>query len=342
MHHEVIALTFDVSTGEGREPPKQLRIFPKGRFSTTKGDFLFDDESAASVMAAAAEWGNDFSFDYEHRALHAAESGTGEAPAAGWFSPAVKDGELWADNLRWTSKAKQYLSGGEYRYFSPAFLVDEDGRVTRLLNVALTNLPATNRMQALVAASTAATPTSERSMAEKTAGAVSKEFHVALGLPEAAQDSEALSAISALRGQVASIQALTGKATAAEALGAISAWRADAERVAALNVRVQELEQAQQSSEVDALVKRALEQKKASPAQEAWLRQLGKQNVAMLRSFIETATPVVGGGGGTAAREPTPGTSAVSLTQEAIAVARQLGKDPKELEAAFRARAAST
>ena len=133
----------------GREPPREFRIFPFGRVETTKGVFLFDARSATSVMERWREWGNRLFIDYEHGALN--PHNAGPAPAAGWFDLEVREDGLWAVNVDWTPRAREMLAQGEYRYFSPAFEVDEEGRIIALINIALTNLPATKRMEPLVA-----------------------------------------------------------------------------------------------------------------------------------------------------------------------------------------------
>jgi len=140
------ALTIPVPGGE---PLREFRIFPFGRVETTKGTFLFDEEAARRVMRAWMEYGNRLSIDYEHQALEPVSNGP--VPAAGWFDLEVREDGLWAVNVEWTPRAMELLRNREYRYFSPAFYVDEDGRIVELINLALTNLPATKRMEPLVA-----------------------------------------------------------------------------------------------------------------------------------------------------------------------------------------------
>lgn len=56
--------------------------------------------------------------------------------------------------MRWTPKAAKELTDGEWLYFSPAFSNEEKtGRILELINIALTNIPATRGMTPLVAAS---------------------------------------------------------------------------------------------------------------------------------------------------------------------------------------------
>lgn len=140
--------------------PTEFRVFAFGTNESTKGPAIFDEEAARLVMEAYEQHGAELMLDYEHQVL---ADPPVEAPAAGWASLEVrgdgsdpeKDG-LFAVDIRWTEKAEKYLRAKEYRYTSPAFFQDENGRVTGLLNVALTNTPATHGLTPLVAASQAA------------------------------------------------------------------------------------------------------------------------------------------------------------------------------------------
>ncbi len=138
----------------GGEPPTEFRIFTAGQVETTKGTFTFDSDSATSVMAEYAKHGIDLMIDYDHASLASMSIDPAQAgKAAGWFNLEVRNGELWAVNVRWTPPAADALRRKEWRFMSPAFGTDESGHVTDLLNVAITNLPATRKLQPLMAAS---------------------------------------------------------------------------------------------------------------------------------------------------------------------------------------------
>ena len=146
-----LARAVKLDMGEDKAPPAEFRIFAFGTFESTKGSFIFDKEAAQLVMDAQAAWGNECSMDYEHQAL---QDPPIKAPAAAWYTLALRDDGLWATGIKWTPGGAAHLTAGEYRYFSPAFMSDKDTkRITRLVNLALTNLPATLDMQPLVAAS---------------------------------------------------------------------------------------------------------------------------------------------------------------------------------------------
>jgi phage I-like protein len=130
----------------GAEPPTEFRIFRAGVNDTTKGPALFDDQAAAAVIAAYREHGVDLMIDLEHSSVDAPTRRTraDATDALGWFGLEVRNGELWAVNVTWTDDGAARLAARKQRYISPAFLYGEDGRVMRMVNAALTSMPATH------------------------------------------------------------------------------------------------------------------------------------------------------------------------------------------------------
>lgn len=146
-------LNTTITITPGTDPPSEFLIWAYGPVATVYGEFQFTPRSAQLCMAHASEYGNDLFFDYDH-AFWAAEGAPDKGKAAGWFNLELRDDGLWATNIRWTPGAAQAISDREWRYFSPALDADEStGEITRLWNIALTNLPATHNMTPLIAAS---------------------------------------------------------------------------------------------------------------------------------------------------------------------------------------------
>lgn len=133
-------------------PPTEFRIWPFGEITTTKGTFLFDESAARSVLAAWKAYGNRLTVDYEHKAVDPSGR-AGDGKSAGSFLIELRDDGLWATDVRWTPPAYTALANKEWLYFSPYFSADEEtGRIFELINLALTNIPATTNMTPLVAA----------------------------------------------------------------------------------------------------------------------------------------------------------------------------------------------
>jgi phage I-like protein len=85
-------------------------------------------------------------FDYNHELKE----------SAGWFELEARDDGLWAVNIKWTPTLLKHFAAKEYRYYSPYFQTqDRNGKsfVTALLNVAITNFPATDNQRPLIALS---------------------------------------------------------------------------------------------------------------------------------------------------------------------------------------------
>lgn len=143
---------------DGAELPTEFRLFVKGWNDTENGRFLFDAKAAQSVMAAYEKWGVDLAIDLEHQMLEV-EPGASPDPSARDARGSCKlelrpDGSLWACDVHWTPDGARRLKEKTQRYVSPAFEVDpKTSRVTKLINVAITAMPATHKTPALVAAS---------------------------------------------------------------------------------------------------------------------------------------------------------------------------------------------
>ncbi len=106
-------------------------------------------------MAAYRKWGVDIAIDLEHQML---DQHLGADPTArdarGWCKLDVRpDGSLWAVDVKWTRDGAERLAEKRQRYVSPAFGADQETkRVTQVLNIAITAMPATHETPALVAA----------------------------------------------------------------------------------------------------------------------------------------------------------------------------------------------
>jgi len=281
-----VALLSLIELAQGdRTPPSEVRIFPMGLIDTAKGPFLFDDQAAAMVMAAYRDQGNDLFFDYDHRSL--SDMGPPDSgKAAGWFGLELRLDGLWAVNVRWTPVAQAQIEAGEWRYFSPAFLVDENRRIRALINVALTNNPATKNMTPLVAASAQWARAAARDKDTMT-----KALLVALGLAETASDADALAFAQALSGLSRDLLALSGKPTPAEALATVKAWQDSHAKLSAVQTELAQLRAAEDKRAIEEEIRLGKETGKITGANEAKVRALG--SAAAIKAFLDTALPVL-------------------------------------------------
>lgn len=149
-----LSLPILLSAASGEQnpaPPNEFMLFANGDTPTLKGTFKCSEFSCQRVMQAMVSAGRDkLPIDYNHGQVSFMGASYDAGRAAGWFTPANRDGALWATNVEWTPKGLQALKDKEYRLFSPAFLTDDNRNVVELINVALTNLPATLHQTPLV------------------------------------------------------------------------------------------------------------------------------------------------------------------------------------------------
>ncbi len=142
--------THAITLAAPKAPPTSFRLFRAGKNETSKGVFVFDAIAAQSVMAKFRKAGVDLPIDLEHESLGAAKR-TDSLDARGWFRLEVRNGELWATGVSWTSDGARRLRERTQRYISPAFAVDKDDRVTEVINCALVAMPATYEAAPLAA-----------------------------------------------------------------------------------------------------------------------------------------------------------------------------------------------
>lgn len=279
-----------------------------GRPTECPGGWFIDGSIAASLIAVAEAKQTPYVIDYEHQTLRSAKNGL-PAPASGWFGKLEwREGEgLFAVDVEWTEAAATAIAAGEYRFISPVFLYDTDGRVTTLINAALTNTPALDGMdEAMLAVASllAATSTEDSTMDE-----LLEQLRWFLGLPLSATeedilaelqklinkikaaDSQAAAGLAWINGLESNIVALTAQvATPDPALWvsvevmnqAINQARATGdEQIAQLTL--------QQSTD---LIEAALSDGRLLPAQKDWANALAKSSPEKLRHHLDKQQPV--------------------------------------------------
>ena len=338
-----------------------LQITPANEFLPSDGREM--DSPPWNLTAASAQHvierfralRNPPVIDYEHQTLNKEKNGQ-PAPAAGW----IRD-------LRWlegqglfamaelTTRAKDYVQTGEYKFFSPVFEYSrETGTVLAVHMGALTNNPAIHGMEplSLVAAATAAF-LSTLVPPEPTVNPLLKALLAALGLPAETTEAAAFTALTAL-GPITTLQAQATAARTALALPVDAT--ADAVVAACTSLRtaataapaapdpakyvpvavVQELQTSlaalttrQQQADIDAQLAPALVDGRVLPAQEAWARDLGKSNLAALTSYLATAQPIAALSSTQTQGKPPVVAAAGALTPAQLAVCSAMGMTPE-------------
>ena len=316
----------------------EIQLTPAGVFKARDGrpaklpGWKIDAPIAARVIARAAARKNPFVIDYEHQTLNAEKNGQ-PAPAAGWFNRLeYRDGQgLFATDVEWTARAKAMIDAGEYKFISPVFGFDAaTGEVVALQMSALTNDPALDGMDAVLAAAKF-TPTHEEHPM--------KALAILLGLAEDASEADVTAALTALK----------TKAEAAETqIAALKTQSPDpakfvpVETMTALQGQVAALTSRLNDGELEEVIQAALSAGKLVPAQEAWARSLGKTDLAALKSFV-AASPAIGAlqRTQTGGKDPAGLNADGQLSDSALAVCKQMGVAPADFKKTLAAQAAA-
>ena len=123
----------------------EVHIAPIGTFngSNSQGNPVKENITKESLenLAEKLNQGDEILADIDHQSCKPGVER--DTRAAGWLSKFIVDPikGLFA-KLKLTKKGRELIESREYRYFSPTFMLDENGSPTDLHSVSLTNLPA--------------------------------------------------------------------------------------------------------------------------------------------------------------------------------------------------------
>jgi len=338
----------------------RVQIFPMGTFRSNDGRpadvaaWRMTPEVGARIAATASARGTDSSFDYEHQTLRSIDNGK-PAPAAGWFnSIEVRDDGVYATGIEWTPTARQMIESREYRYSSPLFTYDKKtGEVLSLFNVALTNTPAIDGMDAVAASAIVALSSKNAPSANNPENTMNKLLEALLsllGLPASASEDDAIAALSRVKDQLGTTAAGAGFALdrhlaalgsqltdTRAALAAASAQTGTPdpakfvpmEQFVGMQNQVAALSARYESRERDELLEQGLADGRILPAQKDYW---ASQPIAALSSYLKVAQPMAAlarmQSGGLAPSGSGAGVAALSADQTAIA--RQFGIAPEK------------
>ena len=124
---------------------ENVHISPIGNFngSDSEGNPVPEtiDRESLEALAEKLNAGDEVLFDADHQSTRAGEDRN--TRAAGWFSKFFVDPVKGLfGKLKLTNWGKELISGREYRYVSPTFGLDENGKPVELYSIAATNTPA--------------------------------------------------------------------------------------------------------------------------------------------------------------------------------------------------------
>jgi len=291
-----------IEPGDGKTP--EWFLFFKEGWNEVEGEgkFLVDRKAYEAVAGHFTRRGNDLVIDYEHATI------SGEkAPAAGWIIELrYVDGKGIDAKVSWIETAADYISKGEYRYFSPVFYVRKsDKRVIGVHSVALTNAPRTNHLTPILAKLGAEFNEKEDRSMEWVKKLIAK-----LGLAEDTSEEGVVEAVEAIVDKNKELEESARKppetVIAKEILGALDLEDGDASTVVASihalkqagkgSVSREDFEKLQkQIREKDAkeIVAKAMTEGKVTPDQKDWATEYAERDLEGFKTFVAKAPVVV-------------------------------------------------
>lgn len=316
------------------------QLLPAGHFKAVDGrpsdvvggQWFLDEPTALSLIADLKSRVNPTVIDYEHQTLLADQNGQ-PAPASGWIKDAQwRESGLWI-KADWTSRAADYIKGGEYCYLSAVFPYDKQtGKPLSLHSAALVNRPGLDGLNAVALRSLhISTPASQQ---EDTLMDRAKLISL-LGLAEAATDDDIFASLKQLQDdkQTATSELATLKANPPTAQ-VDPAQYVPVQVVTDLQVEIAALSAQLQTGGLDKLIDDAKNDGRLLPAMESWARELGQSNFAALKTFLDHAKPVAALKAMQAGQEAPPAqTDAHGLNEDELTAAKLTGKTPDEFAA---------
>lgn len=326
----------------------EIQLLPAGEFRSRDGrpagiaGWKIDSAVAARVIARAATRRTPFVVDYEHQTLNAEKNGQA-APASGWFQgvglvwrePAAIgadgpiEGGLYATGVAWTAKAAAHIEALEYKFISPVFSYHpKTGEVLQIEMAALTNNPGLDGMDAVGALATEFFTRSQEPTIKEDQPM--KAIALLLGLAEDASEADISAALVALKAKT------TEQDTTIVALKTQSpdpAKYVPIETVTQLQTDLAALSTRLNDGELNSVIEGALDAGKLLPAMESWARELGKSNLAALKTYIEK-TPAIAALKGTQTGGRGPAGSGGTVDDATnTAVMKALGQTPEQFAA---------
>jgi phage I-like protein len=360
----IAACTFEL----GSSADGSMQLFPAGVFDAPrgamrgKGPWRLDADSAKRLIGVVSQRKNDIVVDYEHQSLLTAQNGQ-PVIAAAWINPQSLEWReppaaypgLFAINPKYTAAASAHIDADEIRYVSPVFTYDaQTGVVLDILNVALTNNPAIDGMQAVTVAATSLLASVSTNPQESKMDELLERLRYLLNLPLTSTPEEIAAELDKLKAMI-----VQSDAAATSLLDVLSAKNAE---IAALSAQVG-TEAARINPEVDLTkyapigvvnelhaqlavlsagavedhVEKLIEQGKADgriigEEYAAYLTNMGKKDYAALSSLLASAQPIAAlTGMQTGGKNPVGDSQEHNgLTADELAVCSAIGVDPDD------------
>lgn len=296
----------------------EMQILPATDFRSDDGSgrpaevdsWKINADIAKKLIAKLASKKGKSLIDYEHQALRTQENGK-EVIAAGWYTQMEwREGSgMWLTQVDLTNKARDHINNKEYLYTSPVFSYDKkSGEIIEIFNVALTNTPAVDGMQEIVALTAnnlnKREPTGDPHMEPKEQVVALTNENTGLKTQVATLTAEAKdkdTKIIALNAEVLTLKTANDKFVADAAAA----------------------KEEQENKDRDALITASLTNGKLTPGQKSWAET---QTLAQLNAYFQNAPTIVDG----KLQHENKAQGGEELTAEEIAICSSMQIDPKD------------
>lgn len=319
------------ATALAGELPEWVELVPAGTFRGLdgRGPYHNADPEAVIQLTRDQTGGNDLPIDYGH-ALEAEGVVGAAAPAAGWITDLeVRAGEIWG-RVAWTEDGERRVRGREFRYLSPVFWHDKEGRVAWIQRAGLTNKPNLPQLRSIN------TTQHAQEGKEKAVEELLKAVAAALGLPETSDKAAVLARCSAATAAEASLTKvaqslqLEGSPGADEIVSSI-------ERKVAVDPakyvpreqfdKVAHALQAAQRAEGERAVDAAIAEGKITPAQRPWALSYHAQDARGFAEFVSKQPKVIDAGSSTTGEPPAGERGQLDETAKSVCAALGIAHD---------------
>lgn len=260
--------------------PDWIELLPAGPAINGQDGRSWTLPDPSTIVTAFASRSHPLVVDWEHASEHRAPNGL-DAPAAGWIDKLeVRDGAVWG-RVTWTEKARAQIAAREYRFLSPVFVYEKTGaRIVALTSAGLTNQPnlpltALNR--------------------EESPMPLPVALCTALSLAKDADESAALTAIAALKTDLATAQN-RADTPPLEKFVPRADYDAALARAGNAEQRLSAIEAERRAAAVQTVLDRALAERKIVPATVDYYRAMcqTENGLEQFEAFLTKAPAVIG------------------------------------------------
>ena len=292
----------------GGTVPDTVQLLPPGSFKARDGRAFRIDDPQALIARFRAD-AVDKPIDYEHQEDDPARRGNGPVPAAGWIKSILFDPRQGVlAHVEWTARARELIANREYRFLSPVFLHDANGRIKRLMGASLVHSPALH-IKALASEQEHPMPDNPNPFTR-----IAK----ALDLSEDATEDAIIAALGERLATASEVAPDPAKFVPIEAVRELMAERVTSK---ATNSETQ----------ARARVQDAMREGHITPAMQDWAVALCRQDPESFESFVQSSAAPFGHLFGPRATRTLPVQGGTAGSAEELAICAQLGIDPGEL-----------